>query len=61
MKRRTIFAAGLVAALIGGAAVPALAAGPDDNWGGRGQGGRQMMTDCNGPQGAREGRVRARV
>ncbi|AMM85211.1 EF-hand domain-containing protein [Martelella sp. AD-3] len=55
MKRRTLFAAGLVAALIGGAAVPALAAGPDDSWGGRGQGPRQMMTDCNGPQGAARG------
>ncbi|TNB48233.1 EF-hand domain-containing protein [Martelella lutilitoris] len=55
MKRRTIFAAGLVAALIGGAAVPALAAGPDDSWGGRGQGPRQMMTDCDGPQGAARG------
>ncbi|MBB4124405.1 EF-hand domain-containing protein [Martelella radicis] len=55
MKRNTIFAAGLVAALIGGAAVPAFAAGPGDNWGGRGQGPRQMMTDCDGPQGAARG------
>ncbi|MET3600500.1 EF-hand domain-containing protein [Martelella mangrovi] len=55
MKRRTIFAAGLVAALMGAAATPAFSAGPDGAWGGRGQGARQMIGDCDGPHGAAMG------